>query len=372
VLPLSTVVNVSVASIPQGLANYALGNLLLVSSDAVPSSWGTADYGIYTSPDQVLTDFGSGSETYAQAVAVFSQQPNILANNGSLIVYPGQSNLKTAFDTFSTGAYPFFSGIISTSYPASGTMKTLADDVQAYQNKILFLPSVTLGDIAGAFTDIKNATDYNTRCLYYGGSALNSRLFAAAYASRLLGTNLNGSNTAITMQFKNLSGVSVDETVTSTILANCTAAGADVYIDVAGIPMVFSSGTNKFSDEVYNQVWLVNSLKVALFNSLVGVANKIPQTEDGMNVLKASLRSILQQGVANGYLAPGTWTSATTFGVLADFISNITQYGFYIYSSPISTQSSANRTARKAPPIQIACKEAGAVHSANILVYIQP
>ena len=371
-LPLSTVINVSVASIPQGLANYSLGNLLLVSSDSKPGGWGTAAYGVYYSPDQVLTDFGSASETYAQAVEVFSQQPSILANNGALIVYPGQSDLKVAFDTLGTNNAFFFSGIISTVYPTSGNMLALSSDVQAYQNRILFLPSNTSSDITGAFTTISGASNYNTRCIYYGGTAAQARLLAAGYASRLLGTNLAGSNTAITMQFKNIIGMTADETVSGTILSQCAAAGVDVYIDVAGIPMVYSTGGNRFADQVYNQIWLINSLQVALFNTLQGVASKIPQTEDGMNLLKAALRNVLFNAVSNGYLAPGTWTSPTMFGVQADFISNILQYGYYIYSSPISTQSTADRNARKAPPIQIACKEAGAIQSATILVYINP
>jgi hypothetical protein len=374
-LPLSTVVSVSVANIPQGLSAYSLGNLLLISSDSIPSSWGTNTYGVYYSPDQVLTDFGSGSETYLQSITVFSQQPNPLANNGCFIVYPGQSNVKVAFDTIGTmgTAFPFFSGIISTiAVSGSSTMLALANDVQAYQDKILFLSSATVGDITSGFTGIQAASDYNTRCLYYGGTAQQARLFAAAYASRLLGSNLSGSNTAITMQFKNLITINPDETITSTILAQCITAGVDVYIDVAGIPMTYSCGANRFADQIYNQVWLVDSLKVAAFNCLQGVANKIPQTEDGMNLLKAALKQVLTRGVSNGYLAPGTWTSATTFGSQADFLSNILQWGYYIYSSPISQQSAATRNARQAPLIQIAAKEAGAIHSTSILVYINP
>jgi hypothetical protein len=370
-LPLSTVINVSVQTLAAGLANYNLSNLLLVSGDGVPASWGTNTYGCYLSPDAVLTDFGASSETYQQAVAVFSQQPNILNNNGQLIIYPGQTDLKVAFDTFGTTS-AFFSGVISTVYPASGSMKALADDVQAHENKILFLPSATSGDIAGAFTTIKAASDDQTRCLYYGGTALQARLFAAAYASRVLSANLNGSNTAITMQFKNLQTISADETITSTLLASCVTAGVDVYLDIAGVSMVYSCGANKFADQVYNRIWLISSLEVEAFNALYGVANKIPQTEDGMNLLKTTLRNVLARGVSNGYLAPGTWTSATTFGSQADFIANILQRGFYIYSSPVASQSSADRAARKAPYIQIAAKEAGAIHSANILVYINP
>jgi len=38
-------------------------------------------------------------------------------------------------------------------------------------------------------------------------------------------------------------------------------AGVDTYIDVAGIPMVYSTGANKFTDEVYNLIWLVDSFE---------------------------------------------------------------------------------------------------------------
>jgi hypothetical protein len=368
-LPLSTVINVSVEQLAAGLANYNLSNLLLVTSASAPSSYGTEVYGVYTSVEAVLEDYGATDETYLQAEAVFSQQPNILNNSGKLLIYPAQTNLKSAFDTFATSGI-FFSGLISVIAPVSGSMKALADDVQAYGNKILFLPSATLGDIAGAFTTIKAASDNKTRCLYYSGTAQEARLFAAAYASRLLGTNLSGSNTAITMQFKSLAGIAADEGITATVLSQCVTAGVDVYIDIAGQSMVYSNGANDFADQVYNQIWLVGSLEVAAFNALAGVGNKIPQTEDGMNLLKAALRQVLAQGVVNGYLAPGTWNSATTFGNQEDFLANITQYGYYIYSIPISQQAVADRNARIAPYVQIAAKEAGAIHSANILVYI--
>ncbi len=64
-----------------------------------------------------------------------------------------------------------------------------------------------------------------------------------------------------------------------------------------------------------------------------------------MTGLKGALRQVCLQAVNNGYLAPGAWNSSTTFGNLADFYNNITQFGFYIFSTPISQQS-GNRTAK--------------------------
>jgi hypothetical protein len=52
------------------------------------------------------------------------------------------------------------------------------------------------------------------------------------------------------------------------------------------------------------------------------------------------------------------------------FLQNITQYGYYNYSSPIATQLATARAARQAPLIQIAFKAAGALQSVDIIVYV--
>jgi hypothetical protein len=91
-----------------------------------------------------------------------------------------------------------------------------------------------------------------------------------------------------------------------------------------------------------------------------------------MSGLKAAYRAVLDQAVANQYCAPGQWNSATTFGNQTDFIANIAQKGYYIYSAPVSQQSQANRAARVAPLVQIALKEAGAIHSSSVVIYVNP
>lgn len=369
-LPITEVISISVSQSPTGLSAYCINNLALFTSDTAPAVWGTASYGVYVSPSAVGSDFGTASSTYLLATSVFSQQPNILAGSGQLIVFPNVSNLKTSIDA--TVDSIFYCGIISNAYGTAASWATLALDVQGYGDKILFLPSVSTADIAGAFTTIKTASDYATRCLYYGGTAAQANAFAAAYASRLLSVNFTGSNTAITMNLKNLTSVTPDETVTETIYNNLATAGVDAYVDYAGVSAVVSNGANKFTDEVYNLVWFVSALKVAGFNALAQVGNKIPQTEAGMSVLRGVYKSICQQAVNNGYIAPGTWTSPEWFGNQADFASNITQYGYYIYSAPVSLQSVVDRAARKAPLVQIAIKEAGACHTSNVVIDVNP
>lgn len=372
-LDLVNVINISVSETPVGLGPFNVNNLALFTSDATPAGWDPGQlYAVYVDAKSVGDDFGTTSETYQQAVAVFSQNPNILGGNGSLIVFPltggGSEALVDAIPR--TAGLIFYCGIIATAYPASASMKALADVVQAYENKILFLPTADSAVIAGAFTTIKNAADYQTRCLYYSVSALEARLFAAAYAGRALSVNFNGSLTAMTMNLATLSTIDPDPAMTQTLYNSLATAGVDAYVSYAGVPSVVSNGANKFYDEVYNLIWFVCQLQVNGFNVLKQVGTKIPQTEPGMSVLKGAYRQACEQALTVGYVAPGEWTSPNTFGVLQDFLDNVRQRGFYIYSQPVGQQATAAREAREAPLVQIAIKQAGAIHSSDVIVNV--
>ena len=456
-LELSNVVSINVALAPMGLGEYNVNNIAYFASEPFLSNPNSDDYRVYVSPADVAADFGSNSEAYAQANAIFAQNPNILAGGGNLIIFPMLSitagGLKTIsihtvgsgysvddvltivqaggasgtaevlavdddgevleveiktvgtgyqvaddlpttvspnvgsgctlnIDAIGTGAETlidailrtkdmiFYCGIISDSYPASGDMKTLADYVQGLGDKILFLPSNTSGDIAGAFTAIWNASDYATRCFYNTVDAATARLFAAAYAGRAMSVNFDGSRTTMTMHFKSLTTIEPDEGITQTILTALGTAGVDAYVDIAGIPMVFSEGANRFFDDVYNLIWLVSQLKVNGFNALRELNTKIPQTEPGMSLLKGAYRLAMEQAVTNGYVAPGQWNSSEWFGVQEDMNNNVLERGYYIYSQPVNLQSQADRVARKAPLVQIALKEAGAIHKTDVIVNI--
>ena len=453
-LPLSNVINVNVFFPITGLANFNVNNLGLFTSDPFLSNPNGDKYRVYTSAQQVGVDFGTTVETYLQAVAVFSQQPNILAGGGALIIFPSftassinavvvgsssgtgyvigdvlnitqtnayggtvtvtsvyagtvtgvsvatngtgysvVSNLATTGGTGTgctisissvstetmiqaiarTANLVYYCGIISTSYGANSTWVALANAVQSYGNKILFLPSNSLTDITGVFTTIQQATDYYTRCLFFSDpTAQNGRLFAAAYAARLLSVNYAGSNTAITMNLKQLSGIVPDANVNSTVASIAATAGVDLYASYQNSPATISNGANKYADQVLNIIWFVLALQVAGYNALATTNTKVPQTTQGMNSYVGALKLICVQAVANGYVAPGTWTATDTFGIQADFLNNISSYGFYIYFAPITLQSAADRAVRKAPLVQIAVKEAGALQSSIINVYDNP
>jgi len=370
-LSLTNVINISVSQAQSGVGEYNTSNLALFTTET-PDPVFDDGYKLYFSPQEVGEDFGTGSQTYQMANAVFSQKPNILAGNGYLAVIPFELS-ETLDEAISrTSDLVQYFGIMSTQIESETDMLAAAAVVQAL-NKIAFFVQrdADTVEIGGSLDLLRSGSFTQSRGVFYGAATDSAALnLLAAYTGRALSVNFSGSNTTFTMHLKDLLGVQPDPSMTQALLAKCTAAGADVYVSLQGVSKVFCSGENSFFDQVYNLQWLVGALQVAGFNFLAQSATKVPQTEGGMDGLKSAYRKVLEQAITNQYLAGGEWNSATTFGVQEDFLANITQRGYYIYSAPVALQSQANREARQAPLIQVACKEAGAIHSSSIIIYV--
>lgn len=379
-IPVSQFVSVSVSTPPVGLNQYQVNNLAIFTKEVPVNVLITqTNPGIYTSVADVATDWGTTSEAYAQAVAVFSQTPNILDGNGALIIYP-QGSVQTLADAIGACIQvAFFGGALWAGYSPDNTEILNAGAACETLRVKLFASSYltsTLTASTGLFWNVQNQALRHTRCLLYvsGGSLLAARIMAAAYAGRALSTNFNGVNTTSTMHGKSLVGITADTGITETILNTCKTIGVDTYPLVGGgaqyLGKVFSTGGNEYFDNVYNLDWLVFALQVAGFNALTQVGTKIPQTETGMASLKNAYLLTLQQGVTNGFIAPGVWNSPELFGNPVALKRSILNTGYYMYSQPINQQSQAARESRQAPLVQIAVKYAGAIQSSNVLVSI--
>ena len=372
-LSISNVINISVATPQVGIGQYNTSNVALFSREAFAPSFGLLGYKIYLEPSEVATDFGTSSDTYAMANALFSQQPNILINGGYLVIIPFLS-LETidAAITRTLGLVQYF-GIMCAELTSQVDMLAAAAVVQA-QNKIAFWFSFTPADVLpGGMLDLLTTGGFTkSRGLFYGDVLATALVMMASYVGRGLSTNFNGSNTTQTMHLKTLSGVQPDPSMSQTLLNQCELAGADSYPSIQGVPKVFCSGANDFFDNVYNLGWFVGDMQVNGFNALAQTNTKVPQTEDGVSVLKNAYRQVCEQAVTNQFSAPGAWNNPTTFGNQADLILNVAQRGYYIYSSPVSQQLPSVRALRQAPLIQVALKYAGAIHSSTVIVNVNP
>ena len=267
-----------------------------------------------------------------------------------------------------TGSVPYF-GIILNEKQSDANLTELAALIQT-QQKLLLVGSNLPADIGGVFTTILNSGYTQTRCLFYSTAENDALDFAAAYAGRGLSVDYDAGDTQLTMHLKDIVGLVADPGVTQTVLNNAAAAGVDVYADF-GVPKVFTSGANLYFDQVYSRLALELRLQIAGFNYLATTNTKIPQTEAGLNGLKAAYRGVMDTFVTNGTFAPGTWTGPASFGNPEDLVRNIQDFGYYIFSQPIAQQSQEQRNARVAPLVQIAAKESGAIHSSNVTVLVE-
>ena len=376
-IPLSWVVSATAVAASQGLQPLQLGTILILTDDTPVQSL-TEDYMISRTASSIGQAFGTTSDTFAMANAIFAQNPNILNAGGYVIVAPFDSSSETTAEAIQRIAEQiYFEGILTTRDLPTAEATAASNYVEGMENSILFLTDTVSTSLAsgGLFYALKN-NKKTRKLLYLSGGVSNvkayARLFAAAFASRGLSVNYEGQNSTLTMTYKDLAGVPVDTNISETILNACQTIGADVYCSVEGLAKVlsFKQGGLWF-DELANQIWLRTAIQRSVANVLFTTRNKIPQTTEGVASLVNAINGVLNQGIINGMLAPGEWNSSDTFGVLEDFHRCIRTYGYYVYFTPIAQQAQAEREARKCPVISIAAKQAGAIEHASIMIYLE-
>lgn len=224
------------------------------------------------------------------------------------------------------------------------------------------LDSTVTTDLASLFKALTlkySFTQYSSNSPYAGVSLLG----------RLLTTNFNANNTTITLMYKQEPGI-VAESLTTTQANALQAKNCNVFVKYSNDTAIVQTGVTPsgiFIDSVYNSIWFQNRIQTDVYNLLYQSPTKIPQTDAGNALIATVIESACAAAVNNGYLAPGVWNSGG-FGALnqGDTLSK----GYYVYTPAIATQAQSDREARKSVPFQIAAKEAGAIHSVDILVNV--
>lgn len=182
-----------------------------------------------------------------------------------------------------------------------------------------------------------------------------------------MGANTQTAGSAYTLYCKPESGVAA-ESVDSTELTKIKSYNGNVYVNRGSVYNLFENGTmhdGTFFDEVLNLDILSNNLQVAVINTFTE-QSKVPQTDPGMEMLVNVLTTPLENALNIGFIAPGVWNTASVLSVkTGDILTN----GYKILFDSISSQSQVDREARKAPPIYVLVKLAGAMHNVKIGLY---
>ena len=184
--------------------------------------------------------------------------------------------------------------------------------------------------------------------------------------ARGLAVNFNANNTTITLKFKTLPTISAED-LTLTEANKCKALGINyyAYYDTAAMLAEGTMISGRFWDEVHGLDWYVDAVQKEVFAVLYQSASKIPHTDKGVARLLAAVNRVGKEGVRNGLLVPGIWNS-DPFGQLES--GDYLEEGFYSWADSVDNQSTSDKDNRISPPVQVALKLAGAIHSVDILV----
>lgn len=223
--------------------------------------------------------------------------------------------------------------------------------------------SYLLVDPANPVWAVRLASQSNFRCLY---SKSGNRKLAVSYMARTHTVNFNAENSAITMHLKTLNVPA--ESYTQTEITAAKRVGLDLYVTIKDVPVVLTSHVNGFVDNVYNLIAYVDAIQIENFNLLKATGTKIPQTTKGVNQLVATNERATRRFVRAGVFAPGTWSSPDSFGNIDTFNRNIEQFGFYVLAGLLKDQPQVDRQQRKSPVIEIAVKNAGGIHSVDVII----
>lgn len=211
---------------------------------------------------------------------------------------------------------------------------------------------------------VKLAGQTSFRCLY---SKAGNRKLSATYMARTHTVNFSGENTANTLNLKTLSVPA--EAYDETEVSKAYTVGLDIYTTIKDVAVVLTSPANGFVDQVYNTTAFIDAVQTDTFNYLKVTPTKIPQTEPGIDGIEDSVEKTCEGFVKAGVYAPGTWTLSDFFGDREQFLSAIEAKGYYVLAGELADQPISERQERISPVIQVAVKDAGAVHKCNIIIF---
>lgn len=211
------------------------------------------------------------------------------------------------------------------------------------------------------------ATMYEAKYRHTAGIWHQDYTAAVGAMGYAMGQMKKTANSSFTLAMKTFPTVLTAD-LTASEVTKLEGYKANVYINRGGYNM-YELGTQfsgDYSDEIIQLDNLVSEVSTSVAN-LITSRPKIPQTEAGMTTIKDVISSVLSTYVTQGLIAPGTWNGPSILDLQpGQFLSN----GYLVLSEPIASQTTADRNARKAPPIYAIVKLAGAIHSVIIEVNV--
>lgn len=276
-----------------------------------------------------------------------------------------------ALDAISTEWYGLM--FASTVYPGLPDVLAVAAFIEADPITRIYGHTTQLTNVLSSevTTDVASelmAGGYEQSFVQYSSS--NPHAVASMFG-RAFSTNFSGINTMIDLMYKQEPGIT-PETLTTDQANTLQAKRCNVYVTYDNNTSILQYGVMSgpaFFDEIFGIDWLQNQIQTNIYNVNYTSTTKVPQTDAGMNQYTNAISSACQQGITNGFGAPGTW-NGPSFGQLQT--GQYLKTGYYIYNQPVALQSESDRALRESPPFTVAFQLAGSNQTVSVLVNVNP
>lgn len=270
-VPLSYTVNVSLAAVPAGLADFNTNSIAVFTNETAGF---TESYRSYITPSSVATDFGSNSLTYKMANALFTPVPNFRTGNGMLYIFPFKGVNATAGKFTTTDLTNNVANFKSIS---NGVLKLTIDGTVTQLEGLDFSNALTLDDIIGVLNaqalDIDIIKDENT----------------IVFSSRKFGTDSGVTISSVSVTgMVDISGSTYLNATAGTTAAGTNASGDTLSSAVStALEQVYFGGvlTTQYAD---NATILANSTAI---QALDCDYFEVTQSLKNISVLGSSIKS---------------------------------------------------------------------------------
>lgn len=377
-LPLNRVTNVTVTLSARAAQGRNFGSMLILGNSTVIPI--TERLRLYSDPADIGDDFGVDSEEYKAAVVWFSQSPRPtqlyvgrwIDNLTSAESGPTETLLQAVNALLDYNSwYGLHLAVPVADYPDDADLISVSSAIEsATVSRILAITSSEADILSSAVeTDLATklkAAKYSRTYIQYSSTSPYAALSAFG---RAFTVNFTGSNTTITLKFKQLPGITYETIGTSQANA-LEAKNCNVYVYYENDTAILEQGVmcnGDFFDERHGLDWLQNAVQTADYNTLYTSTTKIPQTDAGTTTRIANIEKVLDVADKSGLFAPGIWTGGP-MGQLGT--GDTLTKGYYTWADTVDNQLQTDREARKGVPIQVAAKLAGAVHYGDVAITV--
>ena len=217
-------------------------------------------------------------------------------------------------------------------------------------NDLDVLDSVTTNDIASTLKAAgyrRTITTFSSKPNQYPSASILGRAFTV---------NFSQANSTITLKFKQMPGITVEElTVSNKNVLSGKNANALTLVGASTMYSESTMGSGVFFDEVHGIDWLQNAIETNVFGYMLTRTTKVPYTDKGTAALEQQAVKALDEAVRNGLIAPGTTIDGEFLGT-----------GYKTMLTPVANVNASEKSAREYNGLSLVVLGAGAIHGVQI------